>query len=463
MEQWVKAVVTVGLCLCVNAGFAACPDGDTNGDCRVDALDLAVLVGQWLSGVNEDLADPTVDLNGDGSIDFQDYALLAGQWGQVGTALSINEVLAANVSSKSDASGDFDDWIEIYNSSGQSIDLAGMYLTDNLGVPTQWRFPLNNPDLTTIHPHRFKLIWADDETGAGELHANFKLATQGEALGLYDVDGETLIDSLVFSQQTPDMSVGRHPDGDGDVRFFGQPSPGRGNVQGFLGFVADLSFSHERGFYEDAFMLSMTCDTPEAEIRYTLNGDHPREQSGRRTATLGTLYTGPILIDRTQCVRAIGVRTGWKPSADHTHTYILNADERIASLPAISLVGSRTQTFYEPDGVMAIVGGTTSGTWQSTGPGSYNNPMKRGLERPVSAEWIFPDGSPGVQINAGLRVHGSDWMRPRYRRGGGVWTGDDKFAFRLYFRDQYGESRLNFPLSPRAGELQEHRHTVRSQ
>ena len=448
MEQWVKAVVTVGLCLCVNAAFAACPDGDTNGDCRVDALDLAILAGQWLSGVNEDLADPAVDLNDDGSIDFRDYALLVGQWGQVGTALSINEVLAANVSIKSDASGDFDDWIELYNSAGVAIDLAGMYLTDNLGDPTKWRFPLNDPELTTIHPGRFKLIWADDENGSDELHANFKLATQGEALGLYDVDGETLIDSLVFSQQTPDMSVGRHPDGEGDVRSFGEPSPGRGNVQGFLGFVADVSFSHERGFYGDPFTLVITCDTPETEIRYTFNGAPPREQSGRRTATLGTLYTGPILIDRTQCVRAIAVRTGWKPSADQTHTYILGADEGIASLPAISLVASRGKTFYEPDGVMAIVGGVYSGTWRPTGPDSYNNPMKRGLERPVSAEWIYPDGRPGVQINAGLRVHGSDWMRPRYRRGGGVWTGDNKFAFRLYFRDQYGESRLNFPLFP---------------
>ena len=323
MAQWVKSFVTIGLCLCVNAAFAACPEGDTNGDCRVDALDLALLTGQWLSGINEDLADPALDLNGDGSIDFQDYALLAGQWGQVGTALSINEVMAANLSTASDASGDFDDWIEIYNYSSQAIDLAGMYLTDNFGNRSKWRFPASNPDLTTIHPNRFKLIWADDENGAGELHANFKLDAQGEVVALYDVDGQTLIDSLVFSQQTLDMSVGHYPDGAGDVRSFGQASPGRGNVQSFLGFVSELEFSHERGFYEDAFTLIITCDTPDAEIRYTLNGAPPREPSGRRMATLGTLYAGPILIDRTQCVRAIGALSGWKPSADQTHTYIL--------------------------------------------------------------------------------------------------------------------------------------------
>ena len=448
MEQWVKSVVTIGLCLSVNAALAACPEGDTNGDCRIDALDVALLAGQWLMGVNGDLADPAVDLNGDGSIDFRDYALLASQWGQVGIALRINEVMAANLSTESDSSGDFDDWIEIYNSSSQAIDLAGMHLTDNFGNPSKWRFPANNPDLTTIHPNRFKLIWADDENGAGELHANFKLDAEGEVVALYDVDGQTLIDSLVFWQQMHDISVGHCPDGEGDVRSFGQASPGRENVRGFLGFVSELEFSHERGFYEDAFTLVITCDTLDAEIRYTLDGGPPREPSGRRTATLGTLYTGPILVDRTQCVRAIGVRSGWKPSADQTHTYILGADDRIASLPAISLVGSRTQTFYEPDGVMAIVGGTTSGAWRSTGPDSYNNPLKRGLEKPVSAEWIYPDGRPGVQIDAGLRVHGSNIQRSRYRRGEGVWTGNNKFAFRLYFRDLYGQSRLDFPLFP---------------
>ena len=39
-------------------------------------------------------------------------------------------------------------------------------------------------------------------------------------------------------------------------------------------------------------------------------------------------------------------------------------------------------------------------------------------------------------------------MRPRYRRQNGYWTGNGKFAFRLYFRDRYGPSRLEYPLFP---------------
>ena len=38
--------------------------------------------------------------------------------------------------------------------------------------------------------------------------------------------------------------------------------------------------SHERGFYDDAFDLQIFCDTPDAVIRYTLDGSEPTEQRG---------------------------------------------------------------------------------------------------------------------------------------------------------------------------------------
>jgi hypothetical protein len=101
---------------------------------------------------------------------------------------------------------------------------------------------------------------------------------------------------------------------------------------------------------------------------------------------------------------------------------------------------------------MAIVGGYYGGDgrWVSSGPNSYNNPMRRGraYERPVSFEFIKPQDNTDFQVDCGIRVHGSDWMRPRYRRCEGYWSGDCKFSFRLYFRGQYGQSRLEYPLFP---------------
>ena len=56
-------------------------------------------------------------------------------------ALKINEFLAANDTINQDPQGEYDDWIELYNSSTETIDLSGYYLTDDLDDLTQWSFP----------------------------------------------------------------------------------------------------------------------------------------------------------------------------------------------------------------------------------------------------------------------------------------------------------------------------------
>jgi len=59
-----------------------------------------------------------------------------------------------------------------------------------------------------------------------------------------------------------------------------------------------------------------------------------------------------------------------------------------------------------------------------------------GWERECSAELINPDGTPGFNVNAGLRIRGG-WSRH-----------DDfpKHAFRLFFREKYGNDKLRYPL-----------------
>jgi len=375
------------------------------------------------------------------------FIAVAGLWTSDahGAGLVINEVMAANSSFVKDLSGEFDDWIEIYNAGRRSVDLAGMYLTDNPAEPTQWQFPLDNPGLTTIEPRGYLIVWADEGVSGLWLHANFKLDADGDEIHLFDTDGVTLVDSLVLDEQTLDVSYGRYPDAGDTLRFFGVPTPGQANNEGYLGKVAPPRFSRERGFYDEPFDLTITCPTEGAEILYTLDGKRPDDESGRFRA--GRTYANPLEIKRTVVLRAMAIKPGWQPTVVSTHTYILNASDRIRSLPVISLVGDAGQTFYEPDGVMAIVGGTyQGGVWTSTGAGSYNNVMDRGLERPVSCEWFDSNGDSCFQIDGGLRVHGSNYMRPRYVRQGGTWSGNGKFSLRLYFRNEYGPGPLEYPL-----------------
>ncbi len=138
----------------------------------------------------------------------------------------INEVLAQNENIIKDNYGEYNDWFELYNPTNAPIDLTGMYVSDNLSNPRKWR--LGN---LSIPPKGFLLLWADEDAEQGSHHVEFKLAAEGEELGLFDTDEHlnVPIDQLVFDQQTTDVSFGRTQDGAAEWIFYETPTPGRGN------------------------------------------------------------------------------------------------------------------------------------------------------------------------------------------------------------------------------------------
>jgi hypothetical protein len=355
--------------------------------------------------------------------------------------------MALNAGTLKDPQGQYDDWVEIYNAGEEPVDVRDMYLTRDLSQPQMWRIPgppdrppLDDPTATMIPAKGFVIVWLDGQTDDLGLHADFTLDADGDAIYLFAADGRTLVDGFAFGPQSPDVSYGRVPDGGDTLRYFGLPTPRAPNNEGYLGDVGPLQFSHDRGFYDAPFNLKIACATPGARIIYTLDGTPPKDT--------GPVYTGPIWIGSTTYLRATAVAPGLRPTPIYTRTYIFGASAGIRSLPVISLVGDPRNTFYEPNGVMAIVGGAyNSGVWTSTGAGSYNNVLNRSLERPVSSEWLFPtNAADNLQMDCGLRVHGSDYIRPRYVRQDGLWSGSGKFSLRLYFRKEYGAGHLEYPL-----------------
>jgi hypothetical protein len=124
----------------------------------------------------------------------------------------INEFMASNTTTIQDAQEGFDDWIKLLNVSDEVVDLSGMYLTDTANDLKKWSFP----EGTTLAPGAYLIVWADEDGGDEPgLHANFKLAKDGEIISLTDSDdrGNQLIDSITFEAQTTDVSFGRYPDG----------------------------------------------------------------------------------------------------------------------------------------------------------------------------------------------------------------------------------------------------------
>lgn len=148
------------------------------------------------------------------------------------SGLRINEILALNNQTNSDGSGDFDDWIELFNDSPQPMDIGGLYITDDLSQPHKWQIPASFSDATTMRPGQFLLLWADKEPMQGILHIDLKLSGAGDQIGLSKKtdSGFIFIDTLAFDSQMTDVSFGRFPDGSENWQFLTSPTPGASNM-----------------------------------------------------------------------------------------------------------------------------------------------------------------------------------------------------------------------------------------
>ncbi|HUR31268.1 MAG TPA: CotH kinase family protein [Saprospiraceae bacterium] len=142
--------------------------------------------------------------------------------------LAINEFMASNETTIADESGEYEDWVEIYNYGTETITLGDLYLSDKKDNPVKWQFP----DIS-IDAGEYLLVWLDEDGSQGPLHANFKLSADGEYIGIYDNDasGNALIDDLDFTQQQMDVSFGRLPNGTGNFQSL-YPTPGSTNQLG---------------------------------------------------------------------------------------------------------------------------------------------------------------------------------------------------------------------------------------
>ena len=140
----------------------------------------------------------------------------------------INELLAKNEAINVDETGEYDDWIELWNYDQAEVDLANHYLTDKRDNLTKWQFP---DSAVQIFPDEYMLIWCDEDQEDGGLHTNFKLSSGGEFLALVHPDGETIIDSISFPSQAEDISYGRILSSDFQYEWdYLSPTPGYSNT-----------------------------------------------------------------------------------------------------------------------------------------------------------------------------------------------------------------------------------------
>ena len=117
--------------------------------------------------------------------------------------LILNEVLIENESNFQDDYGVHSAWIEVFNKSYTSTDLAGFQIrmSNQAGDTACYSIPKGDV-LTLVKPRQHALFWADGEPNRGTFHTNFVMDGNTDTwIGLYD-SGKKLIDQIIISANT---------------------------------------------------------------------------------------------------------------------------------------------------------------------------------------------------------------------------------------------------------------------
>ncbi len=295
-----------------------------------------------------------------------------------------------------DEDDDTSDWIELFNAGSDSINLSGYMLTDESDEPGQWVFPS-----VVIHPDSFLLIWASGKNrqDSSYLHTNFKLNASGEYVGLYAPDS-SLMDGVSFGSQRADISYGRLPDGSNHFTTFYHPTPGSPNQSEIT-----LSFSPLQGVYQGDITVTLQTNCDTCKIYYTLDGSEPNSGD--------VLYSDAVTLTVPTVIRARVFKNGTAMTNIEARTYIVNDDPQ---LPVLSVMTNPEHLWSKSTGIYH--------NYDSTGIG---------WERPAHLT-LIEDDETKFSLPAGIRIHGE--FSRRFQ----------KKNFRVFFRTEYGESKLNYPV-----------------
>jgi hypothetical protein len=386
--------------------------------------------------------------------------------------VALNEILADNLTGRADEDGDTPDWIELQNRSAVSVNLAGWALTDDAAQPGKWVFPAR-----TLGPGAFLVVFASGKdrapaSAAANLHTNFRLGLSGY-LGLFNAEVPRRAVSEfapAYPDQRGDVSWGRAAGN--ALNYFATPTPGASNSSPvtYSGVVALPAASAKSGFYDQPFSVALSCRTPDAEIRYTLDGSPPTMTSARYTAPLpvaGAPAKAVVLL------RAAAFKTGLLSSPVLTRTFVF--PDYVARQPALPAgfptvwdspcsTGSNcrdTAADYEMDPQVVNRGTNVALIRQALtalatvsvvthvdllfGPAQGVYVRREDFnQQPVSFELLLPDGGEGVQADAGLEIQGGTSPTD----AGGDWK-CKALSLRLIFRGDFGPvTKLHYALFP---------------
>lgn len=197
---------------------------------------------------------------------IEDEEIIANRENSPFTPIRINEVSAGNTIYVNEQYKK-NDWIELYNPTDMTLNVAGLYVSDDPKKPQKYQIPTGNPEIQTfIKPGGKLIIWADKLDSQDLIYTNTPLGVVRE--GIYfsnlhasfklnndeGVEQEVIItwsdefiannqeyfekhpsfkhfaDHLVYQAHKGDQTVGRYPDGGNSFYIMNHPTIGQNNA-----------------------------------------------------------------------------------------------------------------------------------------------------------------------------------------------------------------------------------------
>lgn len=321
--------------------------------------------------------------------------------------LVISEFCTSNYSSVFENDyNQYSDWIEIYNTTNQKIDLQGYYLTDDIEKPDKWKIT----DPISVNGKSFLVFWADNNDNW--FHTNFKIQKETGYIAILD-SFLNIIDSVSYSKQRLDISFGRVNNTSDTWVYMSEVTPGKKNSSTYYIEISNNPvFSKKGGLYTSSFTLILNAS---GTIKYTTDGSIPNKNS--------TTYTSGILINSTKVIRAIVYENNKLPSDIITNTFIINDP---SPLPVVSLSTDPIYLWDDEIGIYTV--GTNGISGNCAGESNFNQDW----ERPVNFEFFDTNGIQQISMPAGIKIAGG-CSRTRPQK-----------PVAIIARNQYGNNKIEY-------------------
>ena len=382
-------------------------------------------------------------------------------------AVVINEICSSNggtdgnITSVVNEDGTYCDWVELYNTSDEAVDISGWGISD--GAKNFYKFAF--PEGTTIGAKEYLVVYCSKTFAAGQsgFVAPIGISSDGETIRFTSPDA-SLQDIMEIPALTTDTTYGRLPDGTGELTVM-RPTPNADNAK------LDLKpqnpvFSAESGMYKEGFDLAITAENSE-KIYYTLDGSDPQSSDTRieytepidvhdRTGEKNVLSAvpsekiciganGPVpsdsAVDKATVIRACsadadGIYSGTVTKSDFVGDKVCSYGD----IPILSVTTDYDNLFDYETGIYC--NGKVWDEFHAANPDKTNswevqtNSTQRGREweRECHIDLIESDGSVAISQDCGMRI-----------QGGASRTQLQK-SLRFYARSDYGEKSFKYPL-----------------